>query len=232
MNLEISLSFCTFHLHFPRRLSESPVCTANTYRPTYVLLCQLIDICRNCLEPVCAFCRGAKLKNIGAGSVQGEDFKTVGPGGAQRSKLDRSAAEDWKQEERSTAEVVHYFCFFHKLDRLVTPNYRKKGLHYWYSEEALHQSFSSLWSLAALTLFLVVMLPSSLSLVVWARLNLDKLKTKATKACVSMSKAEINRWHLTSVSVLLSQKNSLAIIKNKQELLKVPGCYLVGIIWS
>lgn len=87
-------SFSTFHLHFPRRLSGSSVCTANTCRPTYVLLCQLIDICRNCLEPVCAFCRGAKLKNIGAGSVQGKDFKTVGPGGAQRSKLDRSAAED------------------------------------------------------------------------------------------------------------------------------------------
>lgn len=105
----------------------------------------------------------------------------------------------------------------------MTPNYRKKGLHHWYSEEALHQSFISLWSRAALTPFLVVMLPSSLSPVVWARLNLDKLKTKATKACVSMSKAEINSWHLTSASLCYwAENNILAVIKNKQALLMVP----------
>ena len=83
MNTEISLSVLSTFIFRGGSLEAVKVCMVNVYRPTYVLLCQLIDICRNCLEPVCGFCCGTKLKNIGAGSVQGEDFKTVGPGGAQ-----------------------------------------------------------------------------------------------------------------------------------------------------
>lgn len=67
------------------------------------------------------------MKNIGAGSVQGEDFKTVGPGGAQRSKLDRRAGRRLKaqcrfSQSRSLPQL---------LWRASTPNYeggkRKKS---------------------------------------------------------------------------------------------------------
>jgi len=46
-----------------------------------------MDVCGYCLQPVGAFCSGATLKNIGAGSIQGEDFKTVGPGGESGARL-------------------------------------------------------------------------------------------------------------------------------------------------
>lgn len=59
------------------------------------------------MEPVGAFGRGAELENIGAGSVQGEDFETVGPGGAQRSESDGSAQkiESRRRAAQSAAQL-------------------------------------------------------------------------------------------------------------------------------
>lgn len=77
-NQSVSLSLFVLNKRLEGRSNRA----FNVQRWTYILLCQVIDICRYCLEPVCAFCCSAKLKNIGAGSFQGEDFKTVRPGGA------------------------------------------------------------------------------------------------------------------------------------------------------
>lgn len=72
------------------------------------------------MEPVGAFCCRAKLKNIGGGSVHGQDLKGVGPGGAESDGALQKT--EGRRGAPRRARALHYFGLFHKPGRLLTPN--------------------------------------------------------------------------------------------------------------